>query len=52
MLIINNILRIPAIIYIDDTIVFAKQENIAMYNAAIIVIYAALGYWLSHEKIE
>ena len=52
MKILCNIFKIPCIIYIDDTIIFARQENLQLYLAATILLYTIPGYWLSHEKIE
>ena len=49
---INKILQIPCQIYIDDSIILAREERLEVYMASTKAVYSELGIWLSHEKDE
>lgn len=49
---INKIFDIPAIIYIDDTIIICRQEFEEIYERIVTTLYTKLGFNVSLGKTE
>ena len=49
---INKIFGIPAIIYIDDTIIVCRPELQDIYEEIVTRFYTKLGFWVSLGKTE
>ena len=47
-----KLLKIPALIYIDDTIIVARESRLRWYMEAADIIYRKFGIWMSEEKDE
>ena len=46
------LLGVPTMIYIDDSIIVARESRLVRYTAAVSALYTGLGFWMSTEKTE
>ena len=49
---INKLMRVPCVIYIDDTIIIAQMCMLRAYEEAVDIVYRKLGFWVSESKTE